>query len=226
MPTGAKLSCVNGTYAVRAAALMAVVLAVSSAVPRISAAQSQRILERFTATTTAMTPSGIVLRFDVLAWSDDEARAAAISRLTDEASEQSLAELPTLGYIWQSDSPVGYSIKYAHRAKSGDEDVLTFVTDKPLGSYGLKPWKAEGESTEAASMEYSVVVLRLDNDSKGRGTISLGADVDFDRNANTLSLADEAPPLLTGVRREPTPYWAQDSHRAGEASEAHSGGGA
>lgn len=238
MSRGAKLSCVSRTHAVQAGpgfrarqlrawvVPAALLLAISSAVPEISAAQSHRVLERYTATTASMTPSGVSLRFDVLAWSDDAARAAVISHLTDEAGGKSLSELPTLGYIWQGDSPVGYSIKYANRAKSGDEEVLTFVTDKALGSYGLKPWKAQGASTEAAPMDYSVVVLSLDSDGNGDGTMSLGTEVDFDRDANTLSLSDRAPPLLTGVRRVPTPYWAQGSDRAGEGSEAHAGGGA
>jgi hypothetical protein len=186
-------------------AILAAVLAISLALSEVAAAQSRPIVGRYAATTTSMTPAGVSLRFAVLEWSDDAARSAVISRLTGEATDPSLSGLPTLGYIWQSDSPVGYSIKYAHKANSGDGEVLTFVTDRPLGSYGPQPWKVEGASAATPPTDYSVVVLRLDGGGKGDGTISLGANVAFDRDANTLRLEQPAgaSPLLTSAQREP-----------------------
>lgn len=194
-----------------AAALTAVLLVLSSAAAT-AVAQERRVPDTFTAMTTDMTPSGVTLRFDVLEWSDDAARAAVISALTGDADvSAALKELPTIGYVWPSGSPVGYAIKYAHRmTASGGGERITFVTDKPVGTYSLKPWAAN-DRPDPETLGYSVIDL-YPNDGNGVGTMSLAADVAFDHESNTVSLADgDASNVLAGVKLEPKPYWAQGS---------------
>ena len=195
----------------RPSAALAATLLVA-AVPQAALAQARAVPDTFTATTTDdMTPAGITLKIDVLEWSDDSARAAVIAALTNEAeTSEPLAELPTIGYVWPSGSAVGYALKYAHRmSTTGDGERVTFVTDKPLGSYGFAPWAADGQSPSA--LDYSVIDLQLTAEGDGVGTLSLAADVVFDQETHAVSLAtpDSGTKLLTGGRREPKPYWAQ-----------------
>lgn len=170
-------------------------------------------VDRFTATTTSMTPGGIELRIDVREWSDDAARSAVVSALAGEAEvAPALRELPTLGYVWRSDSGVGYSVKYAHRVDTPEGERVTFVTDKELGAYDFKPWAVEGDA-KSFDLEYSVIELYLPDNGSGNGTLSLGAEVKLDRENGvvTLEATEHGERLLTNAKMEPKPYTAKGS---------------
>jgi len=164
-------------------------------------------LDRFTATTTAMTPRGEVLRIDVRQWSGDAGRAAVVEALGRGAeTPKALASLPTLGYVWRSHSSVGYAIKYAYRTATSTGERVTFVTDKRLGAYDLERWAADA-SPPPAALEYSVVELYFNGSTGGDGTLSLAAEVKVDATAGVVSLAADAgsPRVLTGAKRETKP---------------------
>lgn len=178
----------------------------------MAVSEPRRAPDTFTATTTDMTPAGVMLKIDVLEWSDESARDAVVTALSDGAGG-SLAESPTIGYVWVSGSAVGYAVKYAHRTpSSGGGERITFVTAPPVGSYSFKPWAANGEPAPK-EVDYSVVELYLDDEGLGVGTLSLAANVVLDDDSETVSLAgsDSAPNVLTGAKREPKPYWAKGS---------------
>ena len=178
-----------------------------------AAAQQQPVPDTYTATTMDMTPDGQGLRFVVTQWSDDGDRAVVVSVLGgDESPSEVLSELPSVGAVWLDGSGAGYAIKYAHRAATDEGgEMVTLVTDKPVGSYNFRPWSVEN-STATAPVEYSVIELRLDASGNGVGTMSLAADVATDDEANTVSLvrSDGTPDILADVTLEPRPYWAQD----------------
>lgn len=167
-----------------------------------SDAQLRRVEDTFTAETAGITPAGLALRLQVLAWSDDAARADVVSAL-EGPDLATLAKLPTVGYIWPKDSPVGYSVKYAYRTMAaGGGERVTFVTDKPLGSYDYRKWSATGTAAKTEH-GYSVIELTLDAAGNGTGTSSLVADVVVDTAASTVSLANGGTAVLTQVRRQP-----------------------
>lgn len=171
-------------------------------------------VERFTATTTAMTPSDVELRIDVREWSDEPARAAVVAALEGDAdAAQALKDLPTVGYVWQQGSGVGYAVKYAHRASTPEGERVTFVTDKRVGSYEFKPWTVEAGSP-APERAYSVIELYLTGEGNGAGTMSLGAEVRLDAENALVSLApvEGTPNLLANAKQEPQPYWAKSSY--------------
>jgi hypothetical protein len=113
-----------------------------------------------------------------------------------------LGTLPTVGYLWPAGSPVGYTVKYAHRTKTADgRDRLTFVTDKTVGSYDFKKWSVAG--TTVKSLPYSVVELYVDTAGNGTGNLSLAAEVAIDSATNTITLATGDSHVLTGVKRQP-----------------------
>ena len=190
----------------RASRVAAAAFALALAAATAPAAGPRQVADTFTATTANMTPAGMDLRLQILEWQDDDARAEVISTLAagDDAATP-LGKLPTVGYIWPSGSPVGYSVKYAHRAPAADGgERITLVTDKRLGSYDFKGWSVESPAA-GSDAGYSVVELYLDAAGSGSGNLSLAAGVHVDEAAGTVGLEDVsgAARLLTNVKREP-----------------------
>ena len=163
-----------------------------------------RKVDTFTATTANMTPAGVDLRMQILTWQEADARSAVVATLAaGEAADPPLAKLPTVGYVWPAQSPVGYSVKYAQRAPlpNGGERI-TLVTDKRLGSYDFRGWSVSSPAP-GAEAPYSVIELDLNDAGNGTGDLSLATDVKLDEEAGTVALADgAAPSLLTNVKRE------------------------
>jgi len=181
------------------------------AAPALVDAQERTVPDTYKAVTVNMTPADVELKADVIRWSAEDERAAVIAVLAEAENAESAAEalggLPTLGVVWRSGSPVGHSIKYAHRTTSPDgSERITLVTDKRIGSTSFEPWTAGDGSTEAP-LAYSVVEMVTGENAEG--TLSLGAEVVIDTASGTISLDRGArAPLLTNVTREPKPYWA------------------
>lgn len=163
-------------------------------------------IDRFTAVTADMTPTDVTLRFSVLGWSDEAGRAAVVAALGTADPAGALLQLPTLGYVWLSSSPVGIPLKYAVRTVTSDGgERITFVTDKRLDYYDLKRW-APASPLAAKDTEYGVVELYLDPTGHGTGTLSLAADVKVDARNSEVSLAEGAPRLLTNAKAERDGY--------------------
>jgi hypothetical protein len=178
---------------------------------KAATAQPRQSTDRFTATTTAMTPKDVTLRMNLLRWSDDAGRADVVAALGEADPSAALTKLPTLGHIWLSSSPVGFSVKYAHRAAlPGGGERVTFVTEKRLDYYEFKKW-SPAPPVAAKDTGYGVVELYLDANGQGTGTFSLAADVNVDTASAQVSLADGAPQLLMNAKLEPKPYWERES---------------
>lgn len=169
------------------------------------AAGPRLVADTFTATTANMTPAGVDLRVQIINWQEADARAEAVATLAagpDAATP--LAKLPTVGYIWPSGSPVGYSLKYAHReAQPNGHERVTLVTDKRLGSYDFKGWSVASPAANGDA-PYSVIELELDAAGIGTGNLSFIGEVLLDEEAGTVTLNEGAgaPRLLTNVKRE------------------------
>jgi hypothetical protein len=167
------------------------------------AAGPVNLVDTFTATTANMKPEGLNLRFQIIQWQDDDARAAAVEAMAAGADAATpLSKLPTVGYVWPAQSPVGYSVKYSHRAQQPDgKERITLVTDRRLGSYEFKGWTVEKPVGQETA--YSVVELYLDGSGTGTGTFSHVAEVVLDEQAGSVALKDgaAAPTLLVDVKR-------------------------
>jgi hypothetical protein len=165
-------------------------------------------IDRFTATTAAMTPDDLQLRIDVREWSDEAARADVVAVLAQGSDvTAALKDLPTIGYVWQSGSAAGHALKYAHREPTENGERITFVTDKRLDSYEYKPWVVNG-FTPKTPLEYSVIELHLNDSGSGDGTMSFAAEVELDQTGGLISLvpAAGAPRVLANARLEPKQY--------------------
>lgn len=169
------------------------------------AAGPRLVVDAFTATTANMTPAGVNLRMQIIQWQEADARAEAVATLAAGADAATpLAKLPTVGYVWQNGSPVGYSLKYAHRVAQPDgSERVTLVTDKRLGSFDFKGWSVASPATSAEA-PYSVIELELDGAGTGSGNLSFIGEVVLDEEAGTVTLDEGAgaPRLLTNVKRE------------------------
>jgi hypothetical protein len=161
------------------------------------------VADAFTATTANMTPAGLSLRIQILAWQEAEARAEAVASLAAGADAATpFGKLPTVGYVWPEGSPVGYSLKYTHREPQPDgSERITLVTDKPLGSYDFKGWSVASPAVKNDA-PYSVIELVLNGSGSGSGNLSLVGEVSFDEAAGAVTLASATPSLLTNVKRE------------------------
>lgn len=172
---------------------------------RAYAAAPRLVVDAFTATTANMTPSGLNLRLQIIEWQEVEARREVVATLAaglDAATP--LAKLPTVGYVWPHGSPVGYSVKYAHRIPQPDgSERLTLVTDKRLGSYDFKGWSVASPAV-GSDVPYSVIELDLSGSGVGTGTLSLVGEVALDEEGGTVTLKPGAPSLLANVKRETT----------------------
>jgi hypothetical protein len=166
-----------------------------------AAAEVRRVQDTFTAMTRGMTPEGLNLRIQVLEWSDDDARGDVLAALEDGPA---LGKLPTVGYVWPAGSPVGYTVKYAHRSMTDDGlERITFVTDKPVGSYDFKKWSVATPAPPPAR-SYSVIELYVDGAAgTGVGNLSLAADVIVDEATSTLTLVRGGSEVLADVQRQP-----------------------
>jgi hypothetical protein len=184
-------------------------LATAAALPAIVAAEAgaatRPVAETFTAMTANMTPAGVTLRMQILEWQEAEARAEVVATLVAGADAATpLGKLPTVGYIWPAGSPVGYSVKYAHRAPQADGgERITLVTDKPLGSYDFKGWSVASSAAKSGA-PYSVIELEVNGSGTGSGSFSLVGEVSLDEQAGTVTLNAPTPSLLTNVKREAT----------------------
>jgi hypothetical protein len=172
-------------------------------VSRAYAAGPRLVADTFTATTANMTPTGVNLRMQIIEWPDASARAEAVATLAAGAEAATpLAKLPTVGYVWPSASPVGYSVKYAQRESQQDgSERITLVTDKRLGSYDFKGWSVASPAA-VNDAPYSVIELVVNGSGTGTGTVSLVGEVVLDEAAGTVALKSGAASLLTNVRRE------------------------
>jgi len=189
------------------AVVLATCVGMASA-PALTSAQERKVPETYTAITTNMTPADVEIKADVIRWSTEAERAAVVQALADaEDTAAALRELPTLGVVWRSGSPVGNSIKYADRVTAADgSERITLVTDKRVGATSFNPWTA-ADSGLATELDYSVI--EMTTGGAGAGTMSLGAAVTLDRESQTIALdRGAAPALLTNVRKVPQPYWA------------------
>jgi hypothetical protein len=169
-----------------------------------NAAGPAAVVGTFTATTANMTPAGLDLRMQIIQWQEADARAEVVATIAAGADAATpLGKLPTVGYVWPNGSPVGYSVKYAHREpQPGGGERITLVTDKRLGSYDFKGWSVAPPAV-ANDAQYSVIELRFDGAGAGSGTLSLAAEPTLDEPAGTVGIQQSgAPDLLTNVRRE------------------------
>lgn len=192
----------------RFAALAVAAFAIGS-VNATASGQERVVPDTYLAVTTNMTPADVELKADILHWSTADERQAVIAALQTEDPSAALRELPSMGVIWRSNSSVGNAVKYAHKTEtdSGGE-IVTLVTDRPLGYSHYLPWQAD-EPQAGAALEYSVVQLVVDTEQNGHGTLSLAATVDIEADTGLVGLdSGAAAPLLTNVRLAPKPYWA------------------
>jgi hypothetical protein len=177
--------------------------------PQAPQPQTAPKFETYTATTANLSVgSGQKIKINVLRWATDEDRNRAITAFKEKGEKQlveAFQSQPSAGYVW-TDETLGYSVRYAHRQSQpdGSERIVLF-TDRPLGSWSGKPWKATASQPEGADYPFTLVELRLNRAGTGEGKMSLTNKVTVDQEGKTLALENyqSAPVLLRAVKREP-----------------------
>ena len=209
MPTASASSYIPGR---RGAIPIAALITAIFASPFSTAAQTNRIVAKFTCTTVNLNPgAGEALKIDVLEWSsvaDREKVLAALKAKGDSGVSDVLEAAHTVGFIWTGAS-LGYSVRYAHHVPlpDGGERII-LATNVPLGR--SKPWKATGQTgaatgqTSASDHPFTVIELRVNRGGVGEGKMSLTSKITGDEEGKTIELEsyDNAPVLLKMVKRE------------------------
>ncbi|HYR91215.1 MAG TPA: hypothetical protein VE422_44580 [Terriglobia bacterium] len=162
-------------------------------------------IERITGTTVNVTGAGDPFKIDLLRWSTDAEREQLLASLVKSEKDlaSALEKAPTLGYVWTSES-AGYSIRYAHHLMTPDgSERMIVATDRPLGSWDPRIWKAPG-SSGSTPYPFTVIELRFNRQGTGEGKASVLAKVVPDNAAKTIALDNYAgaPVVLKTVKRE------------------------
>jgi hypothetical protein len=148
--------------------------------------------------------AGRMLSIDIIRWSTDAERdkVTAVAAKGDAALLDVLKGMPTQGYVWTGES-VGYQIRYAWKGTlpNGSERIV-LATDRPLGSFGLAPWKPAPPAAETA-YAFTVLEIRIPKGGAGEAKTSLAAKISPDTAAKTLALDNymAAPVIIKNVRR-------------------------
>ena len=181
----------------------AAVLALGAA----AAAQAPGTAERFTfvaanASTTGQTADNR-LQIVINQWSTDAERDRLLSVLKADGPDK-LAEAfrygTAAGYIhWPG--KLQYTIRFAHRAPRADggEDVI-LATDYPVSVW----WDPALGAPPTSFGHGTLIQLRLDQDGRGEGKLSVGTKLGAASDGSLFALEDYAgqPAVLTDVRRE------------------------
>jgi hypothetical protein len=190
------------TYGPALALLLAGMVAVSDLT--IAQTRGKVSIEQFTAVSVNVTGAGTPLRISLMRWSTDAEREQLTAALSKDAEKEfpgALEKIPTLGYVWTSES-AGYFVRYAWRAATADGgERIVIVTDKRLGNWDSRIWRPVAPVD--FSYPYTVLELRLNRSGQGEGKGSVSARVTVDSEAKTIALQNYAAAavVLKDVRR-------------------------
>jgi hypothetical protein len=159
--------------------------------------------EHFVATAVDMGNTGgraVANQIDIVInrWTSDAARDRLVSVLREKAAEgllKALQKEPVVGRI-SAPGTLAYDLHYA-RQMPGEDGGRRIVlgTDRPVGF-----WEAQS-GARTLDYPFTLIELRVDNDGKGEGKLSLATRPTL--NDNVLVLEDYAaqPVLLQNVHR-------------------------
>ena len=139
------------------------------------------------------------MRVDIDRWSTDADRDRVRATLAESGEERLLDAFRGLSRLGTLYWPGGleYAVLYARSSSrpDGGTDVV-LVVDRPV-------WRWWESKDAATTYRYTVVQLRLGNDGKGEGRLSLDVPVTRDDTFGVvLSDYSKAPVVLVDVRRE------------------------
>jgi hypothetical protein len=191
-------------YGAKIAPAVVVALAIAAA----ASAQSSKLAARYSATMAELNVgSGVAISIDILRWSADEDADKLVAAFKSKSDKwgDTLDAAPSVGYVWASTSPLGYSIKLARQVPTGNGGSRVLLTVTPrLGSWDRPERKAAGQ---VADDPFTVIELRLNKAGVGEGKASLAAKVVADDAAKALALDNymAAPVLLKSVKKSGAP---------------------
>lgn len=180
---------------------------ISSAAVIVTSSEGRLAAVRYTATAVSLggprTPSGTA-QLDIVIdrWSTDaeRERLLAVLKKSDDQDEllRTLQNLEPVGHI-RTPSTIGYDLRYANRAPGEDGGQRLFIaTDRPIGF-----WEAANQP-RSIQYPFTFIELRLSENGKGEGKLSLATRVLPSSNGKVIQLENYAaqPVMLTNVERQ------------------------
>ena len=186
----------------RALGATAIVLLTAAVFPLSSAAQTNGIPERYTATAVNMN-NGAAGNIDITVnrWSTDQERDALMSVMLEKGPEKLLDALQDVRPVGHFGAPgnLSWDLRFARRTPlpDGGERVV-LVTDRRIGI-----WEAANQP-RSIDYPFTVIELRLNPDGQGEGKMTIATKVIPDKEHNTITLENYniQPVQLTVVKRE------------------------
>jgi len=186
----------------RALEATAIVLLTAAVFPLSSAAQTNGIPERYTATAVNMN-NGAAGNIDITVnrWSTDQERDALMSVMLEKGPEKLLDALQDVRPVGHFGAPgnLSWDLRFARRTPlpDGGERVV-LVTDRRIGI-----WEAANQP-RSIDYPFTVIELRLNPDGQGEGKMTIATKVIPDKEHNTITLENYniQPVQLTVVKRE------------------------
>lgn len=194
--------------------LVAMVLVMALAVTAGSA-RAEEVDEKYYARAVSMGSIGAgmstTMQITIARWTTDEERIGLLGVVTQHANEKKgqqelvkalqaekeTGNLQLHGAAAQSSGFPSTRLRYAREFPKEDGRTIVLVTDRPIG-FG----EAMGAGGAWTNYPISVIILDLDKEGKGSGTMNIGVQVLFDEKTGQIKLGQYTtePIRLTKVQ--------------------------
>jgi hypothetical protein len=178
------------------AALICLLVAGLFVAPLVEAKKKDKYLERYMAR-PANSNRMASIEIGISSWSTDEDRERFLGILASEGSEalvEALKESESCGFIRTEAG--SHSLRYCKKFEHDGGLTIIVGTDRPLGYREVVQ--------HARSLEYTITLLQLDKDEKGKWTGAYAPAEKLSWNEKTRSFKAESwqakPELLVGIR--------------------------
>jgi hypothetical protein len=141
-----------------------------------------------------------VVDLNITRWSTDEERQNLIKTFRLDGMEallDALQDTEAVGTLRTPDS-IAWDLRYATqtRLENGGRRII-LATDRPIGFWELY------ENSRSVSYPFTLIEIRIDEDGRGEGRMSVATRVELSPDGKHLQLEDYSaqPVLLKSVRR-------------------------
>lgn len=169
----------------------------------VPAAQAQDSLRlRAYAIQTGQVPGdrASIVDLEITRWSTEEERQDLIKTFRLEGTQallDALQDTPSVGSLRTPDS-VAWDLHYATQTplENGGRRII-LATDRPIGFWELY------ENSRSVSYPFTLIEIRIDEDGRGEGRMSVATRVELSPDGKNLQLENYSaqPVLLKSVRR-------------------------
>ncbi len=181
----------------RRTVLMAIITGIAVAASATLAGAAEKYYARAVNMGSIGAGMSTTMQITIDRWTTDEERIALLGVVTQHANEKrgqeelvkalqaqkDVGNVQLHGAAAQSTGFPSTRLRYAREFPKEDGNVIVLVTDRPIG-FG----EAMGSGGTWTNYPISVIILDLDKEGKGSGTMNVGVQVLFDEQTGQIKL--------------------------------------